>query len=206
MRAFLAAKNHYPSSRDYPMVRRPRSTSTFHRTEKGFFMSGISMFSVTVPVFIRQIENLSRILAKAESWASERNIVPETILNYRLAPDMLPLARQIQIVSDSSKGAAARLTGKDIPRYEDNEKTFAELQQRLEKTRGFLGQLDRKDFEGAENRTVELKVGGETVTFDGMTYLLNFALPNFYFHYTTAYDILRHAGLGIGKRDFLGRA
>jgi len=169
-------------------------------------MSGISMFSVTVPVFIRQIENLSRILAKAESWASERNIVPETILNYRLAPDMLPLARQIQIVSDSSKGAAARLTGKDIPRYEDNEKTFAELQQRLEKTRGFLGQLDRKDFEGAENRTVELKVGGETVTFDGMTYLLNFALPNFYFHYTTAYDILRHAGLGIGKRDFLGRA
>ena len=125
-------------------------------------MSGISMFSVTVPVFIRQIENLSRILAKAESWASERNIVPETILNYRLAPDMLPLARQIQIVSDSSKGAAARLTGKDIPRYEDNEKTFAELQQRLEKTRGFLGQLDRKDFEGAENRIVELKVGSMT--------------------------------------------
>jgi uncharacterized protein len=174
--------------------------------EKGPIMSGISMFSVTIPVFIRQLENLSRILSKAETWASERNIAPETILNYRLAPDMLPLARQVQIVSDTSKGAAARLTGKDIPRYEDNEKTFAELQQRLDKTRGFLGQFERKDFEEAENRTVELKIGGETVTFDGITYLLNFALPNFYFHYTTAYDILRHAGLGIGKRDFLGRA
>jgi len=174
--------------------------------EKGPTMSGISMFSVTIPVFIRQLENLSRILSKAETWASERNIAPETILNYRLALDMLPLARQVQIVSDTSKGAAARLTGKDIPRYEDNEKTFAELQQRLDKTRGFLGQFERKDFEGAENRTVELKIGGDTVTFDGMTYLVNFALPNFYFHYTTAYDILRHAGLGIGKRDFLGRA
>jgi uncharacterized protein len=174
--------------------------------EKGSIMSGISLFSATVPAFIRQLENLSRILSKAETWAGERNIAPETLVNYRLAADMLPLARQVQMVSDTSKGAAARLTGKDVPRYEDNEKTFAELQQRIEKTRGFLGQLDRKDFEGAENRSIELKFGSETMTFDGMTYLFNFAIPNFYFHYTTAYDILRHAGLGIGKRDFLGRA
>src|SRR5262249_58887064 len=116
-------------------------------------MNSISMYSVSVPVFLRQIENLSRILSKAETWASEGNIAAETILNYRLAPDMLPFSRQVQIVSDSSKGAAARLTGKDIPRYEDNEKTFAELQQRLAKTRGFLEQFDRKDFEGAENRS-----------------------------------------------------
>jgi uncharacterized protein len=174
--------------------------------EKGSIMKGISMYSASVPVFVRQIENLSRILSKAESWASERNIAAETILNYRLAPDMLPFSRQVQIVSDSSKGAAARLTGKDIPRFEDNERTFAELQQRLEKTRAFLNQFDQKEFDGAENRSVELRIGGETVSFDGLTYLLNFALPNFYFHYTTAYDILRHAGLGIGKRDFLGRA
>ena len=169
-------------------------------------MSSISIFSASVPVFIRQIENLSRIISKAESWANERNIASETILNYRLAPDMLPFSQQVQIVSDTAKGTASRLAGKDIPRYEDNEKTFAELQQRLDKTRGFLGQLDPKDFEGAGERTVELKIGGETVTFDGMTYFLNFALPNFYFHYATAYDILRHAGLGIGKRDYLGRA
>ena len=169
-------------------------------------MNDISMYTISVPVFIRQIDNLSRILAKAEGFASERNIAAETILNYRLAPDMLPFSRQLQIVSDSAKGAAARLIGKDIPRYEDNEKTFAELGQRLEKTRDYLEGLDKKDFEGSENRSIELKVGGDTVTFDGMTYLLYFALPNFYFHYTTAYDILRHAGLGIGKRDFLGRA
>ena len=169
-------------------------------------MNGISMYTASVPVFVRQIENLSRILVKAENFASERNIAAETILNYRLAPDMLPFSRQVQIVSNSSKGAAARLTGKDMPRYEDNEKTFAELGQQLEKTRGFLAGLDKKDFDGADIRSIELKVGGDTVTFDGMTYLLYFALPNFYFHYTTAYDILRHAGLGIGKRDFLGRA
>jgi uncharacterized protein len=174
--------------------------------EKGSSMNGLSMYTISVPVFVRQIENLSRILSMAETWAGERNIAAETILNYRLAPDMLAFSRQVQIVSDSSKGAAARLTGKDIPRYEDNERTFGELQKRLEKTRGFLNGFDRKEFDGAENRNIELKLGGETVNFDGLTYLLHFALPNFYFHYTTAYDILRHAGLGIGKRDFLGRA
>lgn len=177
-----------------------------HCIEKGTIMNGVNIYTVSVPVFIRQIDNLSRILAKAESFAGERNIAAETILNYRLAADMLPFSRQVQIVSNSAKGAAARLIGKDIPRYEDNEKTFAELGQRLEKTRAYLAGLDKKDFDGADNRSIELKIGGDMVTFDGMTYLLDFALPNFYFHYTTAYDILRHAGLGIGKRDFLGRA
>ena len=167
-------------------------------------MSAIAVHDLTVPVFLRQLNNLSAILARAARWAAERRIAPETLLDYRLAPDMFPLARQVQLTTDFAKGAVSRLAGREPPRYEDAEATFAALEARLEKTRLHIASFEAADFEGAAERRVELKIGGETVAFDGRTYLLNFVYPNFYFHYATAYDILRHAGLDIGKRDFTG--
>ena len=167
-------------------------------------MSAIAVHDLTVPVFLRQLNNLSAILARAATWAAERRIAPETLLGYRLAPDMFPLVRQVQLTTDFAKGAVSRLAGRDVPRFDDTEASFEALEARLEKTRRHIAAFSPADFEGAAERTVELKIGGETIAFDGKAYLVNFVYPNFYFHYATAYDILRHAGLDIGKRDFTG--
>ena len=167
-------------------------------------MSAISIHDLTVPVFVRQLGNLSAILGRAANWGQARKIAPETLLGYRLAPDMFPLVRQVQLTTDFAKGAVSRLAGREVPRYEDTEATFEALEARLEKTRTHIASFKAADFDGAAERRVELRIGGETVAFDGKTYLLNFVYPNFYFHYATAYDILRHAGLDIGKRDFTG--
>jgi len=167
-------------------------------------MSAISVHDLTVPVFVRQLSNLSGILHRAKSWGQARKIAPETLLGYRLAPDMFPLVRQVQLTTDFAKGAVSRLAGREVPRYEDTEATFEALEARLEKTRTHIASFTAADFDGAAERQVELRIGGETMVFDGKTYLLNFVYPNFYFHYATAYDILRHAGLDIGKRDFTG--
>ncbi len=167
-------------------------------------MADFSIYTVTVPVFLRQLGNLSQILTKAENWAAERKISADTLLAYRLAPDMLPLLRQVQITTDHAKGAVARLSGREVPRFEDVEKTFAELQARLKRTQEFVQGFGAPDFQGAESRVIELKIGNEMVKFDAVSYLTNFAIPNFFFHYTTAYAILRHAGLNIGKKDFVG--
>jgi hypothetical protein len=167
-------------------------------------MCALSVHDLTVPVFLRQLDNLSAILARAETWAQARRIAPETLLGYRLAPDMFPLVRQVQLTTDFAKGAVSRLAGREPPRFEDTEASFAALEARLEKTRRHIAAFSPADFDGAAERRVELKIGGEAVAFDGKTYLLNFVYPNFYFHYATAYDILRHAGLDIGKRDFTG--
>ncbi len=127
------------------------------------------------------------------------------MLNWRLAPDMFPLTRQIQIASDLAKGTTARLAGHEVPSYPDEEKSFAELKARIAKTVKFIESIAPKDIDGSEGRDIALTVGGQELRFKGEPYLVHFALPNFYFHATTAYDILRRCGVEIGKRDFIGK-
>jgi hypothetical protein len=165
----------------------------------------ISMYQASVPVFIRMLNNLCAILEKAAAHAEAKKIDPAVLTNSRLYPDMLPLARQIHVATDQAKGCGARLAGIEPPKFEDIEMTFPELIARIQKTISFLRELKPEQIDGSEKRTVTLQVRGSTLTFEGMAYLLNFALPNFYFHVTTAYDILRHCGVEIGKRDYLGR-
>ena len=164
----------------------------------------LSMFKASVPVFTRQLANLSAILHKAEAHAAARKIDPAVFINARLAPDMFPLSRQVQSASDSAKGCAARLAGVEIPSYADTETTFPELQARIAKTVAFLQSFGPELIDGSEERAIVLKLRGQETKFSGQYYLLNFALPNFFFHAVTAYDILRHNGVEIGKQDFLG--
>jgi hypothetical protein len=163
------------------------------------------MYDASLAPFTRMLGNLSAILQKAEAYAAERKIEPSVLLNARLAPDMLPLISQVQIASDSVKGCAARLAGIDIPSYPDSENSFAELQARIAKTQAFLGSVPAAQLEGSEGKPITLNFPGMELQFTGQEYLLHFVLPNFYFHLTTAYAILRHNGLDIGKMDFLGR-
>ena len=162
------------------------------------------MYQASVPAFLKMLTNLSAILEKAEVFAAERKIDPEVLLNWRLAPDMFALTRQIQIASDLAKGTTARLAGREVPKYADEEKTFAELKARIAKTVKFVGGFTAKDIDGSESRDITLTLGGQEMHFKGEPYLVHFALPNFYFHATTAYDILRSCGVEIGKRDFIG--
>jgi uncharacterized protein len=162
------------------------------------------MYQASVPAFLAMLKNLTAILDKAEAYAADREIDPQVLLNWRLAPDMFPLTRQIQIAADFAKGTTARLAGKDVPKYADDEKSLAELKARLAKTVKFVESIAAKDFDGAESRDITLTVGGQEMRFKGEPYLVHFALPNFYFHATTAYDILRRCGVEIGKRDFMG--
>ena len=164
----------------------------------------ISLYHASVPVFARMLRNLATILAKAEVHATERKIDPAVLLGSRLYPDMFPLVRQVQIASDGAKGGAARLAGVEVPSYADEEKTFAELIERCHKTVAFLEGLDEKAFAGAEDREVSWKSQSATKTMMGLPYLLNHVQPNLYFHVTTAYAILRHNGVPLGKKDFLG--
>jgi uncharacterized protein len=163
-----------------------------------------SMYDISVPVFIRAFENLSRILEKGEAFAKAKGIDPSELVETRLVADMDPLRTQIQRASDSAKGAGARLTGADNPSFADEETTFAELQERIAKTVSFLKGLDAKAFEGSDSREVKINVRRAPVSLPGQDYLLKFALPNFFFHVTTAYDILRHRGVDVGKMDYLG--
>ena len=164
----------------------------------------ISMYQVSVPVFTHAFGALGKVLAKGEANITERKIDPAVILSGRLAPDMLPLTKQVQIASDTAKFAAARLTGQQAPSFEDNEQTFAELQARIGKTTDYLATFGATDLEGSEDRTIVRKVRGQDVNFTGLEYLQRFALPNFFFHVTTAYDILRHNGVPLSKTDYLG--
>lgn len=164
----------------------------------------ISMYQVSIPVCIRMLTNLGGILDKAAAHAQARKIDPAVLLGSRLYPDMLPLSRQVQIAADTAKGVA-RLAGLEPPRHEDNEQSFPELTARLGKTIAFLETLKPDQFDGAESRTVAIKRGEQTLTYDGQTYLLTRVLPNLFFHITTTYGILRHNGVEIGKKDYLGR-
>ena len=164
----------------------------------------ISMYDAAVKPGVRMMTNLAAVLETAGRYAESKKIDPAVLVDARLAPDMFPLARQVQIATDHAKGAAARLSGRDVPKYEDNETTFAALRERIAKTTGFVGSVTAAEVDGSEAKEITLTVGGRPMTFDGQRYLLYFALPNFFFHVTTAYDILRHNGVELGKRDFMG--
>jgi hypothetical protein len=168
----------------------------------------ISMHNASVGVFTRLLGNLDKILDKAEKWVGERKIDPNAILQSRLAPDMFTFVRQVQIATDMAKGTAGRLAGQELPRYEDNESSFAELKARVQKTIAFLNTLKPEQFAGAETRTITLKLGPpgaqREMNFQGLDYLLGFGTPNVYFHYTMVYALLRHNGLDLGKPDYVG--
>ena len=166
----------------------------------------LSMYQVTIPVFIRVLNNLSAILDKGAAHAEAKKIEPSVFVNARLAPDMFPLARQIQIATDAVKGCAARLAGVDIPSFADTETSFPELQERIAKTVAFLNGITEAQLEGSESKTVTLKVRGSDMEIQGLPYLTGFVLPNLFFHVTTAYGILRHNGVDLGKMDYLGNA
>ncbi len=161
------------------------------------------MFDSSVPVFIHFLNSLSAILRKAEVHCEARKIDPNVMLNMRLFPDMFALTRQVQIAADGAKGAGARLAGIPVPSFPDEEKSFAELQARIGKTIDFLGTLTKAQFEGAEGRAITFKSGGQERNYTGAAYLETWAKPNFFFHLTTAYAILRHNGVELGKPDFL---
>ncbi|MES2985210.1 MAG: DUF1993 domain-containing protein [Pseudomonadota bacterium] len=164
----------------------------------------LSMYDASIPAFIRGLTNLSAVLAKAAAHAEAKKIDPSVFMAARLAPDMLPLPKQIQIASDIVKGGAARLAGVEVPSFADTETTFPELQERIAKTIAFLNTIPAAQVNGTEEKTISLKVGGRDLQFSGQAYLLGFVVPNLYFHTTVAYAILRHNGVELGKMDFLG--
>ena len=164
----------------------------------------ISMYQASAPRFVNILKNLSAILDKAQAYADARKIDPTVLTSSRLYPDMFSLARQVQTACDTAKGAVARLAGIEIPKYEDTEQTLAELKARIAKTIDFIGTVKAAQIDGSEDKSIVLKIRGQDVNYTGMQYLLGFAHPNFYFHVTTAYDILRHNGVEIGKRDYIG--
>lgn len=164
----------------------------------------LSMYHASIPVFTRQLSNLSTILGIAVAYADEKKIEQSVFLNARLAPDMFPLCRQVQIACDGAKAGTALLAEVEAPSCADDETTFAELQARIAQTLSFLASLNAAQIDGSEARTVTLKRRDKETHFAGQVFLLDHVLPNFYFHLTTAYAILRHNGVPVGKRDFLG--
>lgn len=165
----------------------------------------LSMYDISAPRLIHTLNSLAAILNKAEAHAEAKKIDPAVLPSARLFPDMLPLTRQIMIACDNAKGPVARLASIEVPKHEDTETTLAELQTRIAKTVAFIQTVKPEQMAGSEDRAITLKVGSQELKFDtGVEYLCGFALPNFYFHVVTAYDILRHNGVEIGKRDYLG--
>lgn len=164
----------------------------------------LSMSQASIPVFVQLLTAASNVLDKAAAHAEAKKIDPSVLLATRLFPDMFPLTRQIQIATDQAKGCAARLAGLEVPKYEDNEKTIDDLKARIAKTIAFVQSIDTAKIDGTEDKDLKIPLGPQERAFKGQAYLINFVLPNFYFHLTTAYNILRHCGVEIGKRDYLG--
>jgi hypothetical protein len=163
------------------------------------------MYQASTPRFVNILRNLSAILDKAEAHCTAKKIDPSALTTYRFYPDMFPFTRQVQIACDSAKGAVARLAGVDIPKHEDTEQTFAELKTRIAKTVDFIESVSAAKVDGSEEKEIVLQMRSGERRFKGMQYLLGHAYPNFYFHVTTAYNILRHNGVEIGKADFIGK-
>ena len=163
----------------------------------------ISMYRASVPVFLQMLPCLSALLDKAAAFAEAKKVEPAVLLNGRLSPDMFPLTRQVQIATDFAKGTVARLAGQDPPKYEDTETTIPELKARIAKTVDFIKNFQPGQIDGSAERQITIPLGGEKRSFQGENYLVNFALPNFFFHMTTAYAILRHNGVEIGKGDYM---
>lgn len=164
----------------------------------------ISMYQALVPVAIHTLTSLSKVLAKGQAHCEARKIDPNAFLQSRLFPDMFPLIKQVQIAADMVKGGASRLAGVDIPKFEDNEVTFADLQARIAKTVDYLQTFKPEQIDGSEGKDIVLTLHSRTLELKGQVYLTTFVLPNLYFHATTAYNLLRHGGVEIGKSDFLG--
>jgi hypothetical protein len=164
----------------------------------------ISMYQASAPRFANILNNLAAILDKAQAHCEAKKIDPLALTAFRLYPDMLPFTRQITIACDTAKGAVARLAGVEVPKHEDTETGFAELKARIAKTVDFIGTIRPAQVDGSEDKTIVLKLGSREQTFKGLQYLLGFAQPNFYFHATAAYAILRHNGVELGKRDYIG--
>jgi hypothetical protein len=165
----------------------------------------LNMHTACVPVFQQMLGSLDQLLAKAESHAAERNIEPNALLHARLYPDMFPLLRQVQIACDFAKGVCGRLAGAELPVFDDKEQTFAELRALVAKALDFIGGLDAARFEGSETREIVLRPGTpKERSIAGQAYLLSYGLPQFFFHFTTAYALLRHNGVELGKRDYMG--
>lgn len=168
-------------------------------------MTKISMHAASAPVFAKMLTNMLAWLDAARAHADARGFPADNYVTLRLAPDMLPFTKQVQICSDAAKGCVARLAGREIPKFDDTEATLEELAERIRRTRDFVLSVPPEDFEGSEAREISIpRRGGEPLQFDGLTYLRHFALPNFYFHATTTYALLRHAGVPLGKGDYLG--
>jgi len=164
----------------------------------------ISMFQASAPLFLRQLDVLSTLLDKASAFATEKGVDPETLTQARLADDMHPLTRQIQFATDSAKGAMARLSGTENPSFPDTETTIDELKARVGKTRDYVAGFTADQIDGSEDRAVVIKTPSGDITLAGQPYLVHFAIPNFLFHATTTYAILRQQGVLLGKRDYLG--
>jgi len=164
----------------------------------------VSLYDVSVPIFTLSLNNLAAILDKAASYADNKKVDPKALPQARLIIDMLPLSSQVQIACDTAKGAAARLAGVEIPKHEDTESTIPELKARVAKTLDFIKTIKAEQFLGAETREIVLQFPQSTLKFNGLNYLTNFVLPNFFFHVTMAYALLRKNGVDLGKRDFLG--
>jgi hypothetical protein len=163
----------------------------------------ISMYRASVPVFQQQLPALSGCLRKAADHSAAKKIDPAVLLQSRLYPDMYPLVRQVQIASDFAKGTVARLAGQEPPKYDDTETSFEQLQARIHKTLDYIREFKPSQIDGSEERDITLTLGTQTRSFKGENYLTGFALPNFFFHMTTAYAILRHNGVELGKGDFM---
>lgn len=164
----------------------------------------ISMYQASIPQFTKMLTNLSGILSKGEAFASTKGIAGATLVEGRLAPDMFPLSKQVQVACDQVKNGMARLAGVEPPKFEDNETTFAQLQERIAKTIAFANSLKPEQIDGTEAKEIQFSIKEWNFEFVGAQYLLTWIIPNFYFHVTTAYDILRHQGVEIGKTDYLG--
>ena len=164
----------------------------------------LSMYQASAPRFANTLKNLAALLDKTQAHCEAKKIDPLAITSFRLFPDMFPLTRQIQIATDTAKGAIARLAGVEIPKYDDTEQTIAELKQRIARTVDFLMSVPAAKVDGSAEKDITMKIAGKDTTLKGAQYLLGHAYPNFYFHCTTAYNILRHNGIELGKRDFLG--
>ena len=165
----------------------------------------VSMYGISAPVFIRLLKNLSALLDKGQAYADAKKIASGVFPESRLIADMHPLSKQVQIATDQAKGSMARLAGVDIPKYEDNEQTIGDIKARIAKTVSFIESFKPEQINGTEARDIALTMGGKDLKFTGEAYLLEFVLPNFYFHVVTAYNILRQNGVDIGKRDFLAK-
>jgi uncharacterized protein len=164
----------------------------------------ISMYQASVPRFVNIFGNLSAILDKTQAHVEAKKLDETALTTFRLYPDMLPMARQVMIATDTAKGLVARLAGVDIPVYEDTEKTLAELKARIAKTVAYLQSFQPAQIDGTEDKEIVIKRGDKETRYTGMQFMLGHAVPNFYFHVTTTYAILRHNGVEIGKRDYLG--